>query len=106
MSTRRARLASTSTSSTPTPATVPTRIPTLARPASADLPQLQELRRQWKWAAFSQFFYTFAPVFAMEDVSLTVRSPIHIVCPRSHFLPPRVLGYRRGFNQLYHDLHT
>ncbi|KAI0249853.1 hypothetical protein BJV78DRAFT_632094 [Lactifluus subvellereus] len=29
------------------------------------------LRRQWKWAAFSQFFYTFSNLFAMPDVSLT-----------------------------------
>ncbi|TFY83027.1 hypothetical protein EWM64_g983 [Hericium alpestre] len=29
------------------------------------------LRRQWKWAAFSQFFYTFAPLLAMPDVTLT-----------------------------------
>ncbi|KAI0297293.1 hypothetical protein B0F90DRAFT_1740819 [Multifurca ochricompacta] len=29
------------------------------------------LRRQWKWAAFSQFFYTFANLFALPDISLT-----------------------------------
>ncbi|KAJ7123339.1 hypothetical protein C8R46DRAFT_928223, partial [Mycena filopes] len=29
------------------------------------------LRTHWKWAAFSQFFYTFSHLFAMEDVSLT-----------------------------------
>ncbi|KAF8802419.1 hypothetical protein BYT27DRAFT_7112212 [Phlegmacium glaucopus] len=28
------------------------------------------LRQQWKWAAFSQFFYTFSPLFAMSDVTL------------------------------------
>ncbi|KAF8638187.1 hypothetical protein AX17_002384 [Amanita inopinata Kibby_2008] len=28
------------------------------------------LRTQWKWAAFSQFFFTFSPLFAMNDVSL------------------------------------
>ncbi|KZS99930.1 uncharacterized protein LAESUDRAFT_667344 [Laetiporus sulphureus 93-53] len=28
------------------------------------------LRRQWKWAAFSQFFYTFAQLLAMPDVTL------------------------------------
>ncbi|KAH9958538.1 hypothetical protein BC827DRAFT_1261223 [Russula dissimulans] len=33
--------------------------------------ELTLLRRQWKWAAFSQFFYTFATLFAMPDVSLT-----------------------------------
>jgi hypothetical protein len=37
------------------------------------LPDISLLRRQWKWAAFSQFFYTFANLFAMPDVSLTVR---------------------------------
>lgn len=31
-----------------------------------------ELRRQWKWAAFSQFFFTFAPLFNMDDVSIAV----------------------------------
>ena len=31
------------------------------------------LRRQWKWAAFSQFFYTFNQLLAMPDVTLTVR---------------------------------
>ncbi|KAJ3559421.1 hypothetical protein NM688_g348 [Phlebia brevispora] len=29
------------------------------------------LRRQWKWAAFSQFFYTFDTLLAMPDVTLT-----------------------------------
>lgn len=33
---------------------------------------LATLRRHWKWAAFSQFFYTFAPLFAMPEVALTV----------------------------------
>ncbi|KAJ7671700.1 hypothetical protein DFH06DRAFT_122957 [Mycena polygramma] len=32
---------------------------------------LANLRKHWKWAAFSQFFYTFSHLFAMEDVSLT-----------------------------------
>ncbi|KAI0353807.1 hypothetical protein OH77DRAFT_1427123 [Trametes cingulata] len=32
---------------------------------------LQTLRRHWKWANFSQFFYTFAPLLAMPDVFLT-----------------------------------
>lgn len=66
---------------------MPRRAPALATPATStpltDLshnPQLDDpfateislLRRQWKWAAFSQFFYTFAALFAMPDVSLTV----------------------------------
>lgn len=31
-----------------------------------------QLRRQWKWAAFSQFFFTFAPLFNMNDITITV----------------------------------
>ncbi|KAJ7219982.1 hypothetical protein GGX14DRAFT_432652 [Mycena pura] len=31
---------------------------------------LAKLRTNWKWAAFSQFFYTFSQLFNMEDVSL------------------------------------
>jgi hypothetical protein len=31
-----------------------------------------ELRRQWKWAAFSQFFFTFAALFNMSDVTIAV----------------------------------
>ena len=66
---------------------MPRRAPALATPASStpltDISHNQQLddpfateisllRRQWKWAAFSQFFYTFAALFAMPDVSLTV----------------------------------
>ncbi|KDR79058.1 hypothetical protein GALMADRAFT_244816 [Galerina marginata CBS 339.88] len=29
------------------------------------------LRRQWRWAAFSQFFYTFSPLFAMGDITIS-----------------------------------
>lgn len=36
---------------------------------------LKELRTQWKWAAFSQFFFTFNHLFAMNDVSLAVCFP-------------------------------
>ncbi|TBU25180.1 hypothetical protein BD311DRAFT_517968 [Dichomitus squalens] len=32
---------------------------------------LHTLRRHWKWANFSQFFYTFAPLLAMPDVFLS-----------------------------------
>ncbi|KAF8207288.1 hypothetical protein K438DRAFT_432496 [Mycena galopus ATCC 62051] len=32
---------------------------------------LAQLRTNWKWAAFSQFFYTFSQIFQMDDVSLT-----------------------------------
>ncbi|KAJ6448937.1 hypothetical protein C8R45DRAFT_1045711 [Mycena sanguinolenta] len=33
--------------------------------------KLFALRTNWKWAAFSQFFFTFSHLFQMEDVSLT-----------------------------------
>ncbi|KAH7912308.1 hypothetical protein BJ138DRAFT_1148631 [Hygrophoropsis aurantiaca] len=33
-------------------------------------PDVLDLRRQWKWAAFSQFFFTFNSLFAMNDVNL------------------------------------
>ena len=35
---------------------------------------LRALRRHWKWANFSQFFYTFAQLLQMPDVSITVRA--------------------------------
>lgn len=35
-------------------------------------PNVQELRRQWKWAAFSQFFFTFGSLFNMADVTANV----------------------------------
>ncbi|KIK62360.1 hypothetical protein GYMLUDRAFT_495420 [Collybiopsis luxurians FD-317 M1] len=28
------------------------------------------LRKQWKWAAFSQFFFTFSPMLSMDDITL------------------------------------
>ncbi|KAF8348992.1 hypothetical protein F5887DRAFT_545100 [Amanita rubescens] len=39
-------------------------------PASAS-ENLALLRTQWKWAAFCQFFSTFAPLFPMNDVSIS-----------------------------------
>ncbi|KAJ3809360.1 hypothetical protein F5876DRAFT_44013 [Lentinula aff. lateritia] len=49
--------------------------PNLSTRSAAFPPQslpenLVVLRKQWKWAAFSQFFFTFSPLFAMDDVSL------------------------------------
>lgn len=38
------------------------------------------LRTRWKWAAFSQFFFTFNHLFAMNDVSITV-STSFLRCP-------------------------
>lgn len=58
-------LASSSTTPVPTRSTS-----ALAQPASSPVPQLRELRRQWKWAAFSQFFHTFAQLIALDDVTL------------------------------------
>jgi hypothetical protein len=51
--------------------------------------QVSLLRRQWKWAAFSQFFYTFATIFAMPNVSLTVR---HLFPSLSNRVPYRDLS--------------
>lgn len=62
----------TSSSSTPTPTTSRALQPT-AQPASTAPPQLLELRRQWKWAALSQFLLTFAPLIALEDITIVVR---------------------------------
>lgn len=42
---------------------------------------IQQLRRHWKWAAFSQFFYTFAQLLQMPDVKLTVC--VHVSVRRS-----------------------
>lgn len=39
-------------------------------PASDADPNIIQLRRHWKWAAFSQFFFTFNALFAMNDVTL------------------------------------
>ncbi|KZT65867.1 hypothetical protein DAEQUDRAFT_730916 [Daedalea quercina L-15889] len=64
----------TLTPATPAPSLPPAVLP--KDPAQLELSDpvwaanLRLLRRQWKWAAFSQFFYTFAPLFAMTDVSL------------------------------------
>ena len=48
----------------------------------AEAQNLSLLRRQWKWAAFSQFFCTFSPLFAMNDVTVSVRlMPILLSAP-------------------------
>ena len=67
---RAAALATPATTSTPL--TDGTLIPQSDDPFAS---QVSLLRRQWKWAVFSQFFYTFATLLAMPDVSLTVRHP-------------------------------
>ena len=54
------------------------------------------LRQQWKWAAFSLFFYTFSPLFAMSDVTLNVsfNSRCSLSLYSYHFT-----GYRKRFNR-------
>ncbi|KAL0954712.1 hypothetical protein HGRIS_003666 [Hohenbuehelia grisea] len=42
--------------------------PPQPQPALPD--NLLTLRRQWKWAAFSQFFFTFAQLFPSNDITL------------------------------------
>ncbi|KAG6333333.1 hypothetical protein ID866_5766, partial [Astraeus odoratus] len=43
----------------------------LTQPLASPLdPNIFHLRRQWKWAAFSQFFFTFNALFAMNEVTL------------------------------------
>jgi hypothetical protein len=64
------RAAALATPATSTPLTDATLIQQSDHPFAS---QLSLLRRQWKWAVFSQFFYTFATLFAIPDVSLTVR---------------------------------
>ncbi|GBE88446.1 predicted protein [Sparassis crispa] len=54
------------------PPVVPPRDPSLLAQSDPEwAANLHLLRRQWKWAAFSQFFYTFAPLLAMSDVALS-----------------------------------
>ena len=43
---------------------------------------IRQLRRHWKWAAFSQFFYTFAQLLQMPDVKLTVC--VHVTSRNDH----------------------
>ncbi|KAF8501453.1 hypothetical protein F5888DRAFT_1232099 [Russula emetica] len=62
------RAAALATPATSTPLTDGTLISQSDDPFAS---QVSLLRRQWKWAVFSQFFYTFATLFAMQDVSLT-----------------------------------
>jgi len=53
---------------------------------------LSILRTQWRWAAFSQFFFTFSPLFAMNDVSIAVCFSQQLILNDN---PPHVgpLGY-------------
>ncbi|KAH8093710.1 hypothetical protein BXZ70DRAFT_376563 [Cristinia sonorae] len=53
-------------------------------PSHAD--NLRTLRSNWKWAAFSQFFYTFAALVALPDVTL-VDIEDDLARPSSLYLP-------------------
>ncbi|KAJ6570295.1 hypothetical protein DFH09DRAFT_1154608 [Mycena vulgaris] len=71
-------------------------------PSSSDpyAQNLARLRTHWKWAAFSQFFYTFSHLFAMEDVSLRdieddLAREINIFLPRVMARLLFVLSYDR-----------
>ena len=46
--------------------------PVLHPPDAAYNDNIAQLRTHWKWAAFSQFFYTFAQLLSVPDVALTV----------------------------------
>lgn len=108
------RAAASATPATPTPLTDSTHNQQLDDPFS---PQVSLLRRQWKWAAFSQFFYTFATLFALPDVSLNVRHLLKSrsfsrlvrdlsrhIHPLTHSCPP--LGHRGRFDAVYLHRHS
>ncbi|EPQ54130.1 hypothetical protein GLOTRDRAFT_139515 [Gloeophyllum trabeum ATCC 11539] len=91
---RRTVTASTRASAIASPTPHPTQTPV---PSSSN-PDLALLRRQWKWAAFSQLFYTFSRLFAVDDVTLTdiEEDLVHsraIVLPR---IMARLLGTLSG----------
>ena len=65
------RRASARTVTSPAPSQAHSAPQQLETPYDANIHQL---RRHWKWAAFSQFFFTFSPLLAMTDVTLTVSS--------------------------------
>ncbi|EIW84183.1 hypothetical protein CONPUDRAFT_163372 [Coniophora puteana RWD-64-598 SS2] len=52
----------------PSPPPPPQRLPPPPPQLSDDVLQL---RRHWKWAAFSQFFYTFNQLFGTNDITIT-----------------------------------
>ncbi|KAF4596441.1 hypothetical protein EYR38_007828 [Pleurotus pulmonarius] len=72
----------------PRPAARPTIAPsTLTTQTIPD--DLVVLRRQWKWAAFCQFFVTFAPLFAMDEV--TVGDIEHDLVHSTSVVIPRIM---------------
>ncbi|KAJ7936480.1 hypothetical protein B0H13DRAFT_1853221 [Mycena leptocephala] len=61
----------------------PVVVSSLADPSTQNL---AKLRTHWKWAAFGQFFFTFAPLFKSLDGSLTDIED-DLVQGTNHFLP-------------------
>ena len=67
------RTATPATPAPPAPLPPPPRdLAALAQQDPIWADNLHVLRRHWKWANFSQFFYTFASLLAMPDVFLSV----------------------------------
>ena len=82
----------TATPATPAPpAPLPPTPRDLALLAESD-PQwadnIRTLRRHWKWANFSQFFYSFADLLAMSDVFLVVSTPLGACFLHAVYAPP------------------
>ena len=75
------RTATPATPAPPAPLPPPPRDPAILEQQDPEwAANLRTLRRHWKWANFSQFFYTFAPLLAMPDVFLSVSAYI-LSCP-------------------------
>ena len=70
------------------------------------LANLTLLRRNWKWAVFSQFYFTFAPLFAMHDIPISVSKP-SASSPILANQQPLIftLGYRRRPCSLHSRTH-
>ena len=55
-------------------------------PPPPSISNIALLRQQWKWAAFSMFFYTFSPLFAMSEVTLDVSCNSRCPWPHIHLI--------------------
>ena len=88
----------------PPPSPPPPSTPALEEEAC--LANLTLLRRNWKWAVFSQFYFTFAQLFAMDDVPISVSKSnayyFLLPNPQSPILP---LGHRGRPRSLHSRAH-